>query len=91
MKKLNKCCECGEVLRYQTASQTFIREGVEITVSGIPAFICPKCGSTEYTPGTADEVAAAAKSMLSLVSRHGGGKSLIKITPLSRTSRKKAV
>ncbi len=43
---MRRCSNCGEQTKLGAVTDTYTREGVEleITVSGIPAEVCPVCG-----------------------------------------------
>ena len=49
------CSECGTRTELREISIEFQRKGVQATMSGIPAMVCPQCGE-EYVPG---EIASA--------------------------------
>lgn len=44
------CSECQTDTEPQEITITFERKGVRAAMSGIPAMVCPNCG-TEYVPG----------------------------------------
>lgn len=44
------CSECGTPTELRNIVITFERNGVQATMSGIPAMVCPRCGQ-EYVPG----------------------------------------
>jgi YgiT-type zinc finger domain-containing protein len=44
------CSECGARTELREISIEFERKGVQATMSGIPAMVCPQCGE-EYVPG----------------------------------------
>ena len=44
------CSECGTRTELREISIEFERKGVQATMSGIPAMVCPQCGE-EYVPG----------------------------------------
>lgn len=43
------CSECGYKTELREISIAFERKGVQATMSGIPAMVCPNCGE-EYVP-----------------------------------------
>lgn len=49
------CSECGTRTELCEISIEFERKGVQATMSGVPAMVCPQCGE-EYVPG---EIASA--------------------------------
>lgn len=49
------CSECGTPTELREISIEFERKGIQATMSGVPAMVCPKCGE-EYVPG---EIASA--------------------------------
>jgi YgiT-type zinc finger domain-containing protein len=44
------CSECGTRTELREISIEFERKGVQATMSGVPAMVCPQCGE-EYVPG----------------------------------------
>jgi YgiT-type zinc finger domain-containing protein len=64
------CTECKQAkTQFQLVSMEFEREGVQVTVEGIPAMVCPNCGETAFAPGVAEQVIAAANEMLAAASQ----------------------
>ena len=55
------CSECGTPTELREISIEFERKGVQATMSGVPAMVCPQCGE-EYVPG---EVASAVVDTIS--------------------------
>jgi YgiT-type zinc finger domain-containing protein len=49
------CPECGARTELREIRIRFERKGVQATMSGVPAMVCPQCGE-EYVPG---EIASA--------------------------------
>jgi len=43
------CSECGAKTELREITIAFERHGVQATMSGIPAMVCPRCGE-EYVP-----------------------------------------
>jgi len=60
------CTECGGILKKETISQEFEREGVKIKLSGIKAWVCQSCGEIYFLPGGADKIAKAANCLFEL-------------------------
>ena len=60
------CTECGGILKKETISQEFEREGVKIKLSGVKAWVCQSCGEIYFLPGGADKVARAANCLFEL-------------------------
>jgi YgiT-type zinc finger domain-containing protein len=52
---ITTCSECGTRTELREISIEFERKGVQATMSGVPAMVCPQCGE-EYVPG---EIASA--------------------------------
>lgn len=60
------CCECGGTLRRRTIKEEFEREGVRVSVSGIRALVCSKCGEIYFPPGGAQALVEAANGLFAL-------------------------
>ena len=73
-KKLSICKACRKgKLHKQEVSQTFEREGLQITIDGIPALKCDKCGQIYFPPGVGDKIASAANELFRLSEyKHAG-------------------
>ena len=60
-------------LRKQEVTQTFEREGLEVTIEGIPALVCDSCGQIYFPPGIGDKIATAANGLFALSEiKHAG-------------------
>ena len=59
---ITTCSECGARTELREISIEFERKGVQATMSGVPAMVCPQCGE-EYVPG---EIASAVVDTVSL-------------------------
>ena len=44
------CPECGTKTELREITIAFERKGIQATMSGIPAMVCPNCGE-QYVPG----------------------------------------
>jgi len=64
------CSECGGSLRRRTIRQEFEREGVRVSVSGIRALVCSKCGEVYFAPGGAQALVDAANGLFALARRN---------------------
>jgi YgiT-type zinc finger domain-containing protein len=60
------CSTCGGPVRVRTIKQEFEREGVRISVSGIRALVCAKCGEIYFAPGGAQALVSAANGLFAL-------------------------
>ena len=60
-----KACRDGK-LRKREVIQNFEREGLEVTIDGIPALVCEKCGQVYFPPGIGDKIAIAADNLFML-------------------------
>jgi YgiT-type zinc finger domain-containing protein len=67
---MSPCSECGGDVHYQTVTQEFEREGMSVSVSGIRAFVCTKCGAVYFEPGGAQALVEAADSLFALARRN---------------------
>lgn len=64
------CSECGGSLRTRTIRQEFEREGVRVSVSGIRASVCSRCGEVYFAPGGAQALVDAANGLFALARRN---------------------
>ena len=60
------CIECGGSLEWQTINQEFEREGVRVSVSGIHALVCVRCGEVYFEPGGAQALVEAVEALFAL-------------------------
>lgn len=60
-----KACHEGR-LNKREVCQNFEREGLEVTIDGIPALVCEKCGQVYFLPGIGDKIAVAADKLFML-------------------------
>ena len=60
------CSECGGRVRPRTIKQEFEREGMRVSVSGIRALVCAKCGAVYFAPGGAQAIVEAANGLFAL-------------------------
>jgi YgiT-type zinc finger domain-containing protein len=58
---ITTCSECGARTELREISIEFERKGVQATMSGVPAMVCPQCGE-EYVPS---EIASAVVDIVS--------------------------
>ena len=72
MKELMRsaCSECGGAVRHRMVTQEFERQGHRISVSGIRALVCAKCGETYLEPGGAQALVEAANGLFALARRN---------------------
>lgn len=64
------CSECGGIVRTRTVKQEFEREGTRVSVSGIRALVCSKCGEIYFAPGGAQALVEAANGLFALARRN---------------------
>ncbi|MCP4112633.1 MAG: YgiT-type zinc finger protein [Desulfobacteraceae bacterium] len=64
-KAVCKACRAGRLYRREV-TQKFEREGLEVSIDGIPALVCEKCSQIYYLPGTGDRISAAADHLFML-------------------------
>lgn len=68
-----KACRGGKLLKREV-SQGFEHEGLEVTIEGIPALVCERCGQVYFPPGIGDKISAAANHLFLLSEvKHAGG------------------
>jgi YgiT-type zinc finger domain-containing protein len=60
------CSQCGGPVRTRTIKQEFEREGTRVSVSGIRALVCTKCGEVYFVPGGAQALVEAANGLFAL-------------------------
>ncbi len=61
-----KACRSGKLCKSEV-SQKFEREGLEIEIDGIPAFVCEDWGQAYFLPGVGDKISVAANDLFKLV------------------------
>ena len=61
-------------MEYKTIAQEYEREGITIQIKGIPAMVCPSCGTISFTAGMPTKIKRAFDSMYELVEDHHKGK-----------------
>ena len=64
------CSECGGAVRYRTITQEFEREGMRVSVSGIRALVCTKCGAVYFEPGGAQALVEAVDYLFALARKN---------------------
>ncbi len=64
-KAVCKACRIG-ILHKSEVTQKFEREGLEVSIDGIPALVCEKCSQVYYLPGTPDKISAAVNHLFML-------------------------
>ena len=74
------CSECGGAVRYRTITQEFEREGLRVSVSGIRALVCTKCGGVYFEPGGAQALVEATDSLFALARRNHQHKGKLAVT-----------
>ena len=62
----SKCSECGGGLGRRNIAQGFEKEGVKVKLSGLPAWVCTRCGEVYFEPGGAQRVVKAVNSLFRL-------------------------
>lgn len=72
MKKVNHspCSECGGPVRTRIIKQEFEREGTRVSVAGIRALVCARCGEIYFPPGGAQALVEAANGLFALARRN---------------------
>ncbi len=64
------CSECGGAVRYRAITQEFEREGLRVSISGVRALVCSKCGEIYFEPGGAQALTEAVNCMFALAKRN---------------------
>ena len=64
------CSECGGAVRTRVIEQEFEREGTRVSVAGIRALVCTKCGEIYFPPGGAQALVEAANGLFALARRN---------------------
>jgi YgiT-type zinc finger domain-containing protein len=64
------CSECGGSVRYRDIKQEFEREGLRVSVSGIRALVCTKCGEVYFEPGGAQALVEAVNGLFALAKKN---------------------
>ena len=67
---INPCSNCGGKVRRKAISREFNREGVRVTVRGVRAIVCAKCGEVYFEPGAAQALLDAANALFALAKRN---------------------
>ena len=67
-----KSCRKGKLVKREV-SQKFEREGLEVSIEGLPALVCDSCGQVYFPPGIGDRIAVAANDLFALSEiKHAG-------------------
>ncbi|MBF0101395.1 MAG: YgiT-type zinc finger protein [Desulfobacterales bacterium] len=67
-----KACRSGR-LHKREIIQKFEREGLEVSIDGIPALVCEKCNQIYFSPGIGDKISVAANYLFMLSEiKHAG-------------------
>jgi RNA polymerase subunit RPABC4/transcription elongation factor Spt4 len=48
------CSHCQIKKRWRKTDTDFPDDGFGIVISGVPAWVCPQCGDTSFTPDVTD-------------------------------------
>ena len=56
-------------MRVRKIKQSFEREGIRVSVSGVRALVCTRCGEVYFPPGGAQALVEAANGLFALA-RH---------------------
>ena len=64
------CSECGGPVHTRKIRQEFERGGVRVSVSGIRALVCDRCGEVYFAPGGAQALVEAANGLFALARRN---------------------
>lgn len=57
------CSDCGTQTEWSETEQEYARDGVRVRLSGLPAMVCPQCGSVSFTAETTDHILEAANAL----------------------------
>lgn len=73
MDKPRLCSDCGARTEWQLVDQEYERHGIRVQLTGLPAMVCPACGSISFDPNTTEDIMAAANAMFKIAAnRHKG-------------------
>jgi YgiT-type zinc finger domain-containing protein len=64
------CSECGGSVRTRKIKQEFEREGIRVSVAGVRALVCSRCGEVYFPPGGAQALVEAANGLFALARRN---------------------
>jgi len=64
------CSECGGPVRIRIIRQKFEREGTRVSVAGIRALVCARCGEIYFPSGAAQALIEAANGLFALDRRN---------------------
>lgn len=67
---LNPCSHCGGKVRYKTITREFSREGTTVTVKGVRAIVCGKCGEVLFEPEAAQALLDTANALFVLAQKN---------------------
>ncbi len=60
------CSECGGQVKEKRISQKFERGGIQVSLAGIRAWVCSRCGEIYFQPGGADRFAKTVDDLFAL-------------------------
>jgi len=67
-----KSCRTGKLRKHEVC-QKFEREGLVVSIDGIPALVCDQCSQIYFPPGIGDKIANAANHLFALSEfKHAG-------------------
>lgn len=64
------CSECEGGIEVRYITQEFEREGIRVSVSGIRALVCERCGEFYLEPGSAQALVEVVDSLFALAQRN---------------------
>ena len=68
--RLSPCSNCGGKVRHKAISREFTREGTRVTVRGVRAIVCTKCGEVCFEPDAAQALLDAANALFALARKN---------------------
>lgn len=67
-----KACRSGKLYKREVLHKVE-REGLEVSIDGIPALVCEECQQVYFAPGVGDKIIAAANQLFALSAlKHAG-------------------
>jgi len=65
-KRARICSDCHTQTEFRLVTEEYERGGVRVRISGIPAMVCPNCGSVSFPAGVTNRIAEAANALFAV-------------------------
>ncbi len=73
VKRPRLCSDCRHRTEWREVTQEYERNGLRVRLAGLPAMVCPHCGSISFPPGVAHKIVTAVNAFFALLEdRHRG-------------------